>query len=500
MCRKQSAWTRTHRVFEKKLVIVYLEERVLPNRTHSYRCCLSRFLLMENEIDDGLFWLPTEFLNDNDGDVEFKSVRQPTFGVFGSWFALDKAKVLRPLWKSWAPKDPTKVEEDSESLEPYQWNIDKKCAPIAVEKGKEKLEHFGIKLEEEEDCKEQQSTYYGKEQSQITCHRCQNFRHYAFECPNKNRKKDQVKQWSLQVMVIKPFEDLIKSPPVNVPTLAYYGIILDQSAFEGDRCTLEYMFKNQQGQNMDVDKMRQRRNDYLDDYFESLDKEKTDREEEMPRFVEDTNTSEVHTFYEFVAFLNLIKNDAIISKSWDIYSGRFDKVLKWFYNHYLKRPLPGTIPPIIHKVLIHLFDLYKLMDCMGGYLSVQFGQEFAREPEDPTKVEEDSESFEPYQWNIDKKCAPIAMEKGKEKLEHFGIKLEEEEDCKEQQSAYYGKEQSQITCYRSQNFRHYAFECPNKNRKKDQVKYSSYQKPSTSKISERGDSHNTSSDEFIIIT
>ncbi|GJZ15775.1 ARID DNA-binding domain-containing protein [Tanacetum coccineum] len=40
--------------------------------------------------------------------------------------------------------------------------------------------------------------------------------------------------------------------------------------FEGDKCTIEYMFKNQQGQNMDEDKMRQRHNDYLDDYFESL--------------------------------------------------------------------------------------------------------------------------------------------------------------------------------------------------------------------------------------
>nr|GEY01396.1 ARID DNA-binding domain-containing protein [Tanacetum cinerariifolium] len=53
--------------------------------------------------------------------------------------------------------------------------------------------------------------------------------------------------------------------------------------FEGDRCTREYMFKNQQGQNMDVDKMRQRHNDYLDDYFESLDKERVDREGEVTR-------------------------------------------------------------------------------------------------------------------------------------------------------------------------------------------------------------------------
>nr|GEV06998.1 ARID DNA-binding domain-containing protein [Tanacetum cinerariifolium] len=281
---------------------------------------------------------------------------------------------------------------------------------------------------------------------------------------------------------------------------------------------------------MDVDKMRQRQNDYLDDYFESLDKERADKKGEMERFVEDINASEVHTFYEFTAFLNLIKNDDIISKSWDIYKKKFDKVLKRFYNHYLKRLLPETIPPIIHGVPIHLFDLYKLMDCMGGYLSVQFGQEFGvlvkilgltrsdgeeirkcyityldvfisyykttRAPEDPTKVEKDSKSLEPYQWNIGKTCA---VEKEKEKQEHFGIKLEEE-DCKEQQSAYYGKEQSQITCYRCQNFRHYAFECLNKNRKKDQVKYSSYKEPSTSKLSDRGYSHSTLSDEFIIIT
>nr|GEW22754.1 ARID DNA-binding domain-containing protein [Tanacetum cinerariifolium] len=251
----------------------------------------------------------------------------------------------------------------------------------------------------------------------------------------------------------------------------------------GNGCTLQYMFKNQQGQNLDIDKMRQRHNDFLDDYFESLDTERIDGEGEESRFVEDTNASEVHTFQEFVAFLNLIKNDDVISKGWDIYRNRFDKVLKWFYNHYLKRPLSEAIPPIIHGIPIHLFDLYKLIDCMGGYLSVQFGQEFsalaeilgltrsdgeeirkcyityldvftsyyktARAPEDPTKEEkEDSESLESYQWNGGKTCAPIVVEKGKEKLEHFGIKLEKEEDCKEQHSTYYRKDKSQITCYK----------------------------------------------------
>ncbi|GKD19439.1 ARID DNA-binding domain-containing protein [Tanacetum coccineum] len=312
---------------------------------------------------------------------------------------------------------------------------------------------------------------------------------------------------------------------INLLKQQGFGII-----FEGDRCTLKYMFKNQQGRNMDVDRMRQKHNDYLDNYFESLDKERKDREEEMPRYVEDTDTLEVHTFNDFVVFLNLIKNDDIINRGWDIYRERFDKVLRWFYNHYLKRSLPGTLPPIIHGVTIHLFDLYKLIECMRGYLSMHFGQEFgalaeilgltrsdgeeirkcymnylevfisyykiARAPENPIRGGEDSKGLEEYQWNIGKKGAQIAVEKGKEKLEHFVIKLEEEEDCKQQQTAYYGKE---MTCYKCQDLGHYAFECPEKNKKKDQSKYSSYKEPSTSKLSDKGDSHNTSCDDFIVI-
>ncbi|GJV71218.1 ARID DNA-binding domain-containing protein [Tanacetum coccineum] len=127
--------------------------------------------------------------------------------------------------------------------------------------------------------------------------------------------------------------------------------------------------------------MRQKHNDYLDEYYESLDKERKGREEEMPRYVEDTDTQEIHTFNEFVAFLNLIKNDNMISKGWDIYRQKFDKRRR-------------------HK------------------------------------------SLEEYQWKIGKMGASNAAEKGKEKLEHFGIKLEEEEDCKLQQSTHYGREES----------------------------------------------------------
>nr|GEU37567.1 hypothetical protein [Tanacetum cinerariifolium] len=155
-----------------------------------------------------------------------------------------------------------------------------------------------------------------------------------------------------------------------------------------------------------IDKMRQRHNDFLDDYFESLDKERVDREGEEPRA-----------------------------------------------------------------------------------------------PKDPTKEEEeDSKSLESYQWNGGKTCAPIAVDKEKEKREHFGIKLEKEEYCKEQHSSYYGKDKSQITCYKCHDLGHYVFDCQRKNKNKDQSMYSSYKEASTSRLSDKGDTHSITSDDFVIIT
>nr|GEW51226.1 ARID DNA-binding domain-containing protein [Tanacetum cinerariifolium] len=246
--------------------------------------------------------------------------------------------------------------------------------------------------------------------------------------------------------------------------------------YEGNRCTLEYMFKNQHGRTIDVDKIRQRHNDYLDDYFESLDKEMTDRKEKEPGIVEETNT-------------------------------------------------PVGVP-------IHLFDLYKLMDCMGGYLSVQFGQEFGalaeilgltrldgediwkcymtylevfvsyykigRTPKNPMTGEEYMESLEEYQWNLGKKGESSAVKKEKERLEYFGIKLEEEEESKQQQPAYHWRE-AQIKCYNCQGLGHYAIECQDK-RKKDRDMFASYKEISTSKPTDKEDTQSSSSDDFTVIT
>ncbi|GJR40048.1 putative reverse transcriptase domain-containing protein [Tanacetum coccineum] len=136
--------------------------------------------------------------------------------------------------------------------------------------------------------------------------------------------------------------------------------------------------------------------------------------------------------------------------------------------------------------------LMQRVEGLGGYLSVYFGQEFgtigeilglskhegeevkkcyinyldvftsyyktARVPsqeyncilDKPTKkVEEDKERIYPmsHQWDFDETCAPLkttADQRGKGKLEHFGVKLEDTEDSQTQPiQAYYTRNQNQ---------------------------------------------------------
>nr|GEX58050.1 ARID DNA-binding domain-containing protein [Tanacetum cinerariifolium] len=257
-----------------------------------------------------------------------------------------------------------------------------------------------------------------------------------FLVSNLEKQKKFLFTYGMGEFIIKPVFQAYLLPRVYFAPEVSLNILsidlLKQQGFEvvsdRDRYRLEYMFKEPTGNILYLNKLRQMQNNFLEDYFEGLDENQDRKKDEMVRVEEDMNSSEVHTFHEFVAFLNLIKNDELT----------------------------------------------------------------ARAPEVPAKAKEDS-SLESYQWNIGKTCAPLAVQKGKEKLEHLAIKLEEEEVYKEQQPAYYGKDQ--ITCYRCHNFRHYAHECPNKS--KDQGNYTSYKEPSTDK---RDSSSSNTSKDFTIIT
>nr|GEY37685.1 ARID DNA-binding domain-containing protein [Tanacetum cinerariifolium] len=184
-------------------------------------------------------------------------------------------------------------------------------------------------------------------------------------------------------------------------------------------------------------------------------------------------STRVNTFNEYVAFLNLLKRNEIISQEWDVFRNKFDKVVKWFYEKYLGRSLPGPILPKINEVTIHLMDLYKIVESLRGYLSVYFAREFvkigeilglsiqdgeevrrcyinfldvftcyyknARVPKQehnlvfdiPTKIVEEGKEYTylaSHQCDVAEIKAPnieAANRKGKEKIEHFGIKLKD---------------------------------------------------------------------------
>nr|GEW72174.1 ARID DNA-binding domain-containing protein [Tanacetum cinerariifolium] len=284
--------------------------------------------------------------------------------------------------------------------------------------------------------------------------------------------------------------------------------------YEHNICSLVYMFNKSKKEKLDEDRLRTKQNQYLEEYFESLANKDVSIKEDLIQIKGNIYSTKVNTFNEYVAFLNLIKQDDVVSQEWDIYRKKFDKVVKWFYNYYLEKSLPGPIPPIIDGVKIYLFDLYKLVERLGGYLSVHFGQEFgtigeilglpkgnkenlkrcyiqyldvftsyyktARAPQQeyksilkmPTrKIEagKDRDCLMSHQFG--KTCAPTAGQKGKGRLEHFGIKLEHAEDGKDDQPGHTNQNLQRM-----------------------------YTEPSTSRNSKKEASSNDSSEDLVIIT
>nr|GEV45069.1 ARID DNA-binding domain-containing protein [Tanacetum cinerariifolium] len=149
-----------------------------------------------------------------------------------------------------------------------------------------------------------------------------------------------------------------------------------QVTYDGNRCNLSLMFKDKEIKIFDEDRLRRMHNHYMQEYFESIPKEGEGLKQDTVRIKKNLYTTKVQSFNDFVAFLNLVKIDDVVSQEWDYFRQRFNRVVKWFFNHYLNRSLPGIIPSIINGVEIHLFDLYKIMENLGGYLSVHFSQEF----------------------------------------------------------------------------------------------------------------------------
>nr|GEX54502.1 ARID DNA-binding domain-containing protein [Tanacetum cinerariifolium] len=156
--------------------------------------------------------------------------------------------------------------------------------------------------------------------------------------------------------------------------------------YENYTCRLIYVFSNLKDHKLNEDKLKTMQNEYLEEYFESLKKGDTSNaaiktlgmKDDLIEIKGTIYSTRVNTFNEYVAFLNLLEQDEIISQEWDVFRNKFDKAVKWFYEKYLERSLPGPITPKINGVTIHLMDLYKIVESLGGYLSVYFAREFGK--------------------------------------------------------------------------------------------------------------------------
>nr|GFD14385.1 hypothetical protein [Tanacetum cinerariifolium] len=95
-----------------------------------------------------------------------------------------------------------------------------------------------------------------KNKETVKCFKCHGTGHFANACPQDNTKTTQKQE---------------KETAVAIPSLPEPKQGFEISS-NGDRCTLAYIFKDRRGKNINLDRMREQRNNYLEDYFDALDR------------------------------------------------------------------------------------------------------------------------------------------------------------------------------------------------------------------------------------
>ncbi|GJV41969.1 ARID DNA-binding domain-containing protein [Tanacetum coccineum] len=144
--------------------------------------------------------------------------------------------------------------------------------------------------------------------------------------------------------------------------------------YEDNTCRLSYMFSNPNDHKLNEDKLRVMQNEFLENYFDSLEKGDTTG----------------------------MKTDGMLSMDNDLIE------------------IKGTTYSTKILVTIHLMDLYKLVESFGGYLSVYFARDFGKGKEYTCHASHQCDFVEIQAPNME-----AANRKGKEKIEHFGIILED---------------------------------------------------------------------------
>nr|GEW62242.1 ARID DNA-binding domain-containing protein [Tanacetum cinerariifolium] len=75
----------------------------------------------------------------------------------------------------------------------------------------------------------------------------------------------------------------------------------------------------------------------------------------------------VHTIEEFIQFMELMNTNKISYKHKELFTRKFNDMLKWFHKSKAGKDLEGKLPPKISNVEIYLLDFYKFVNNYGGY-------------------------------------------------------------------------------------------------------------------------------------
>lgn len=194
-------------------------------------------------------------------------------------------------------------------------------------------------------------------------------------------------------------QDVQYTPEVSINILSYD--LLEEQGYkvriENNMCILESMFdenKMETEEKQETDKGQKwspirEHNSYLDNYFETLDpkdecslvkgiEELNWNKEDTQDYVDNDYISwngtlyalKVNSFNRFLSFMNLLKKNSLVYNNWEVFSGKFVELIKWFYLVHLNYDEIDMIPPIIEGKEIDLLSLHKIVDGFGGYVEV----------------------------------------------------------------------------------------------------------------------------------
>nr|GEW95829.1 ARID DNA-binding domain-containing protein [Tanacetum cinerariifolium] len=203
--------------------------------------------------------------------------------------------------------------------------------------------------------------------------------------------------------------------------------------YEHNKCSLVYMFNNLKKERLDEDRLRTRQNQYLEDYFELMTKKDEGMGEDLIRIKGNLYSTKVQTFNEYVVFLNLIKQ---------VYIRPINSGIRAIPLQHIILVLSKGNGKEIKKCYMYYLDVFtsyfKTTRAPQQEYNGGFSQTILKMPTSEIEEGKDRDCLMSHQWDFSETGAPTGrtiIQKGKGKMDHFGVKLEdtkEGEDSQEQ--------------------------------------------------------------------